>query len=297
MDALLGLRVFCVVAELKSFTAAAERLGLSPAMTSKHIQRVEERVGARLLNRTSRSVSLTEAGMLYLNTVRTVLDGLEQTEAQLAQTLLTPRGVLKVSLPIWMANPSFARLMAAYHQQFPNVVLDLDLSGRKVNLVDEGFDLALRVTPALDETLVARKLATIRFVMVGSPDLLMRLGYPDSLPALQGAPFLAYTGVAPDGRVRLGQGLPDLHLRPIMLSGNETLLHLAAREGIGLSFMPYWLVESDLAEGVLKSVLPEALWPKVTLHAVYPNRSYLPAKMRSFLDFLTSPQGMGGLVD
>ncbi|MBT9373459.1 LysR family transcriptional regulator, partial [Rhizobium sp. CSW-27] len=224
MDSLVGLRVFATVAELRSFSAAAERLGLSPAMASKHVQQVEARVGARLLNRTSRSVSLTEAGTLYLASVRTLLEGLEQAEAQLSHTTVSPKGTLKVSLPVWMANPAFARLLAAFRAQYPAVTLDLDLSGRKVNLVEEGFDLALRVTAALDETLIARRLATIRFALVGTPDLLDRLGRPQQPAKLEGAPFLAYSAVAPDGRVRLGNGpqAPELHLAPVLLSGNET---------------------------------------------------------------------------
>ncbi len=297
MDGLIGLRVFTLVAELRSFSEAADRLGLSPAMVSKHVQAVEARVGARLLNRTSRSVSLTEAGTLYLATVRSLIDGLDQTEAQLSQTALSPRGILKVSLPVWMANPAFARLLAAFRERNPEVTLDLDLSGRKVNLVDEGFDLALRVALTLDDSLIAKRLATIRFVMIGAPQLLDRLGRPDSIEKLRGAPFLAYSAVAPDGRVRLGKGpdAPELQLRPVLISGNETLLHFAAREGVGLSFMPHWLIRDDLVAGVLEPVLPRELWPAVTLHAVYPNRSYLPAKVRSFLDFLGGPEGIGGL--
>ncbi|MDX2104038.1 MAG: LysR substrate-binding domain-containing protein [Alphaproteobacteria bacterium] len=299
MDGLVGLRVFALVADLRSFSAAAERLGLSPAMVSKHVQAVEQRVGARLLNRTSRSVSLTEAGTLYLTTVRGLLDGLDQTEAQLSQTTLSPRGVLKVSLPVWMANPAFARLLAGYHARHPEVTLDLDLSGRMVNLVDEGFDLALRVTPTLDEALIARRLGTVLFILVGSPALLDRLGRPDRVEALAGAPFLAYSAIAADGRVRLGAGSTarELQLRPVLLSGNETLLHLAVREGIGLCVMPHWLIRDDLADGTLEAVLPRELWPAVTVHAVYPNRSYLPAKVRSFLDFLSGPHGILGAED
>ncbi len=196
-----------------------------------------------------------------------------------------------------MANPAFARLLSAFHARYPEVTLDLDLSGRKVNLVDEGFDLALRVSPTLDEMLIAKRLATIYFVLVGTTTLLDRLGRPDGIKDLVGAPFLAYSAVAPDGRVRLGKesDAPELQLRPVLISGNETLLHLAAREGLGLSFMPDWLVREDLASGVLEPVLPLELRPAISLHAVYPNRSYLPAKVRSFLDFLGGPDGIGGL--
>lgn len=297
MDGLLGLRVFALVADLQSFSEAADRLGLSPAMTSKHVQAVERRVGARLLNRTSRSVSLTEAGTVYLASVRALLDGLDQAEAQLSQTTLSPKGILKVSLPVWMATPAFARLLAAFQARYGEVTLDLDLSGRKVNLVDEGFDLALRVTPTLDDSLIARRLATIRFALVGTPALLARLGRPTHFAALDGAPFLAYTPVSADGRVRLGKGTdaPELHMRPVLLSANETLLYYATREGLGLSFMPDWLVAEDLAAGSLEPALPRHLWPAITLHAVYPNRSFLPAKVRAFLDFLSGPDGIGQL--
>jgi len=297
MDSLLGLRVFALVADLRSFSEAADRLGLSPAMTSKHVQAVEARVGARLLNRTSRRVSLTEAGSGYLASVRALIEGLDQAEAQLSQTTLAPKGVLKVSLPVWMATPAFARLLAAFHARYPEVTLDLDLSGRKVNLVDEGFDLALRVSPTLEDSLIARRLATIWFALVGTPALLERLGRPTSIASLNGAPFLAYTPVSQDGRVRLGKGpdAPELKMRPILMSANETLLHFATREGLGLAFMPNWLVGDDLASGRLQPALPRDLWPAITLHAVYPNRSFLPAKVRAFLDFLSGPEGIGGL--
>ncbi|WP_137134152.1 LysR family transcriptional regulator [Rhizobium sp. FKY42] len=288
MDALLGLRVFALVAELRSFSAASERLGLSPAMTSKHVQHVEARVGARLLNRTSRSVSLTEAGTRYLATVRTLLEGLEQAEAELSQTTVSPKGTLKVSLPVWMANPIFAKLIVAFHEQYPTVTLDLDLSGRKVNLVDEGFDLALRVTPSLDEALIARRLTTIRFALVGTSELLDRLGRPKTVEEVHGKPLLAYSSFAADGRILMGNGQDtrELYLNPVVLSGNETLLHFIAREGLALAMMPHWLVQEDLATGRLEAIFPKSLWPAVTLHAVYPNRSYLPAKTRCFLDFL-----------
>lgn len=296
MDTLLSLRVLHAVAEARSFAVAAERLGLSPAMTSKHVQHVEARVGARLLNRTSRSVSLTEAGELYLAQVRPLLDGLDDAEAQLSQTTVMPRGVLKASLPVWMANPIFARVIAAYRSRHPQVTLDLELSGRMVNLVEEGFDLALRATATTPgQGLIARKLAVIRFPLVGAPALLDRIGRPRALADLAAAPFLAYTPVAAGGRVRLGEGpeAAELRFTTVLQSGNETLLHLAAREGMGLTFMPEWLAAEDLAAGRLEQVLPEIMRPTGTLFAVYPERSRLPAKVRSFLDFLTGPAGLG----
>jgi len=294
MDTLLSLRVLAAVAEQKSFAVVAERLGLSPAMTSKHVQHIEARVGARLLNRNSRNVSLTEAGTRYLATIRPLLEGLDEAEAQLSETSLAPRGTLKLSAPVWMANPAFARIIAAYRLENPEVTLDFDLSGRMVNLVEEGLDLALRVTETLGEGLIARKLAEVHFPLVASPEFLERHGRPESTADLTGAPFLTYAPMAGGGRLRYGAGDDafDIRFNPVLLSGNETLILMSAREGMGFAFMPHWLVTDDIAKGLLELVLPNVAWPKVPLRAIYPDRSYLPAKVRSFLDFLAGPKGL-----
>ncbi|MFT3673219.1 LysR family transcriptional regulator [Aestuariivirga sp.] len=288
MDSLLSLRVLGAVADLKSFSAAANRLGLSPAMATKHVQHVEARIGARLLNRTSRNVSLTEAGTIYLARMRPLLEGLDEAEAQISQTAVKPSGRLRVSVPVWMANPPFAALVARYNQRHPDVTLELDLTPRIINLVEEGFDLALRVSSALESGLIARRLGDMHFRLVASPNYLERAGRPQSLADLQGAPFLAYTPVARDGRmsIRTAKGEEEIQFKPVLLSGNESLLMFAAREGMGYSFMPHWLVDSELKKGRLEQVLPDVARPSVPLYAVYPDRSYLPAKVRSFLDYL-----------
>ncbi|WP_137157681.1 LysR family transcriptional regulator [Rhizobium sp. FKL33] len=290
MDRLLGIRVFAAVAEARSFTAVADRLGLSPAMTSKHVQHIEAQVGARLLNRTSRSVSLTEAGAIYLDSVRALLDGLDEAEARISQSSIKPSGRLRISAPVWMATPKFARLAAEFHDQCPDVVLELDFSARTINMVEDGFDLAIRVAMSLEPGLIARKLGDIHFRMVAAPGLLDKIGRPKSLTDLNGAPFLAYTQVTRDGKVKLPSpdGPTEISFRPAMLSGNESLLMFAAREGLGFTFMPHWVVDEELAAGRLEHVLPDLAKPVAPLFAVYPDRSYLPAKVRSFLDFLVA---------
>jgi DNA-binding transcriptional LysR family regulator len=298
MDTLLSLRVLAAVAEHKSFAFVADRMRLSPAMTSKHVQHIEARVGARLLNRNSRNVSLTEAGVRYLATVRPLLEGLEEAEAQLSETTLAATGTLKVSMPVWMANPSFARIIAAYHAESPDVVLDLDLSGQKINMVEEGFDLALRVAASLDDGLIAKKLALVEFPLVASPLFLDRVGRPTKIDDLTGAPFLVYSPMAMGGRIRFGEhaDTSDIHYKLVLQSGNETLIQLAAREGMGFAFLPHWLASDDLVEGLLEPVLPDEAWPKVPISAIYPDRSYMPAKVRSFLDFLAGPMGLGQIT-
>lgn len=295
MDKLTSLRVFCMVAELKSFTAAAARLSLSPAMASKHVMDLENRLGTRLLNRTSRHVSLTETGMLYFNQTRQMLDGLDELEAAVSNVAVTPRGTLKLSAPVWIANTCVARTLAEYHRRYPEVCLDMDLSGRIVNLVDEGYDLALRATAPdrLDPGLVARPLMQVVFHLVASSAYLARAGRPAKLADLNGHSLLLYSGMNSNGILTFDgpQGPETVKFQTVMQTENETMLHLASLEGMGLVFLPIWMVQSDIADGRLEMVLPEALKFSTTLHAVYPSRKYLSAKVRTFIDFLASQIG------
>jgi DNA-binding transcriptional LysR family regulator len=288
MDTLVSIRVFCTVAELKSFTAAAERLGMSPAMSSKHVMHLEERLSARLLNRTSRHVSLTETGALYFEQARQMVDGLDEMEAAVSQTVVAPKGRLRLSAPVWMANPLFAGLLADYRARYPDVTIEIDLSGRMVNLVEEGFDLALRVTAAPDPGLIARTIAEAPFHFVASPKLLDRIGRPRSPDDLQGAPLIAYSFVHADGVVTLDgeRGQRTIRFIPVLQTGNETLMHYACLEGMGFTFLPKALVSEDIATGRLERVLPDQMFFAGKLLAVYPTRKYLSAKVRTFLDFI-----------
>ncbi|SFT15923.1 DNA-binding transcriptional regulator, LysR family [Sulfitobacter marinus] len=297
MDTLLSLRVFAEVAEHKNFSAVAERLNISPAMTSKHVKHVEARVGARLLNRNSRNVSLTEAGAQYLLTIRPLLDGLAEAEAQLTSDRLSPRGTLRMSVPVWMSNPAFAKILTAYHQQNPHVTFDVDLSGRKINMVEEGVDLALRVAFKLDEGLIARKLAEVTFQLLAAPSFLDRFGRPETSADLNNAPMLAYSQVAADGRLKFGgeDGI-DVKLRPILVSSNESILHQAAVAGMGFAMLPNWAAQDDVKDDRLEAVLPNVAWPKLHIQAIYADRSYLPAKVRSFLDFLAGSDGFPAVL-
>lgn len=290
MDTLTSLRVFCMVAELQSFTATARRLDQSPAMVSKHVSRLEDRLGTRLLNRTSRHVSLTEAGALYLAQVRQMLDGLDEVEAALSNVAVSPRGTLKLSAPVWIANTVIARMFVDYHRRYPDVCLDIDLSGRITNLVDEGFDLALRAMAPdrLDPGLIVRPLRKVEFCLMGAPSYLERAGRPSRTADLNGHSLLLYSRMTANGHLPLEgpDGRETVKFRPVMQSGNETMLHLAALEGMGLVFLPLLLARQDIAEGHLEMVLSGALRFSTNLHLVYPSRKYLSAKVRTFIDFL-----------
>lgn len=293
MDTLVSMRVFCLVAELKSFAAAAQRLRISPAMASKHVMQLEKRLGTRLLNRTSRRVSLSESGTLYFEQARQMLDSLDEVEAAVSKATVVPRGTLRLTAPVWMANAIFAGVLADYQARYPEVRLDVDLSGRLVNLVEEGFDLALRATGAPDEALIARPITSVPFRLVATPAFLKRAGRPKTFADLSGQPLLHYA-LYPGESFSLNTNgtVETVKLNPVLRSGNETLLHMAALEGMGFAFLPKWLVTEDIASGRLVHVLPDKVIFEGRLLAVYPSRKYLSAKVRTFIDFVAADKRM-----
>ncbi|MDA9431364.1 LysR family transcriptional regulator [Bradyrhizobium sp. CCBAU 51627] len=293
MDSLVSMRVFCLVAELKSFANAAQRLRISPAMASKHVMQLEKRLGTRLLNRTSRRVSLSESGALYFEQARQMLDSLDEVEAVVSNATVVPHGTLRMTAPVWMANAMFAGVLADYQTRYPEVRLDIDLSGRLVNLVEEGFDLALRATGTPDEALIARPITGVPFYMVAAPAFLKRAGRLRTFADLSGIPLLHYALYPGESFSFTGENGPEtVKLNPVLRSGNETLLHMAALEGMGLAFLPKWLVADDIASGRLEHVLPEHIIFVGKLFAVYPSRKYLSAKVRTFIDFIAADKRM-----
>jgi len=198
MDTLISMQVFRLVAELKGFAAAARRMDMSAAMASKHVMHLERRLGTRLLNRTSRHVSLTETGALYFEQSRQMLDALEEVEAAVTKATVVPRGTLRVSAPVWFANPTFVAVLAAYRARYPEVNIDMDLSGRMVNLVEEGFDLALRASATPGDNLVARTIMPAVFHLVGAPSYLQKAGRPKQMGDLVSHAMLWYALVPTD---------------------------------------------------------------------------------------------------
>jgi DNA-binding transcriptional LysR family regulator len=293
MDSLVSMRVFCLVAELKSFATAAQRLRISPAMASKHVMQLEKRLGTRLLNRTSRRVSLSESGALYFEQARQMLDSLDEVEAAVSHATVVPRGTLRLTAPVWMANTIFVSVLADYQARYPEVRLDVDLSGRLVNLVEEGFDLGLRATGAPDEALIARPITKVPFYMVAARTYLDRAGRPVKPADLAGQASLHYALYPGESFSFAGEhGIETVKLNPVLRSGNETLLHMAALEGMGLAFLPKWLVAEDIAAGRLEHVMPGQVLFEGKLFAVYPSRKYLSAKVRTFIDFVVADKRM-----
>ena len=289
MDTLTSLRVFREVVEGGSFVAAANRLGVSTAMASKHIAHLERHLGARLLNRTSRHLSLTEAGTAYLEQCREALDSLQAGEAAIGLSQEAPRGVLKVTAPVWCANRRFAEALAAYKLQHPDVVVDIRLENRKADLVEEGYDLALRVTRDPSPTLIVRPLCTLQFHLVATPAYLKRVGRLRGVADIERLGAILPTYVNLDGLEVVGPaGKVKLHLSATMKTDDTTLSYHAVHAGLGWAYLPDWLVADDLKRGDLKRVLPGIKTLPLTLFAAYTSRKYMTAKVRSFIDFFST---------
>ena len=291
MDTLRSMRVFRAVVELDSFVRASERLDLSPAMVSKHVMHLERHLDARLLNRSSRHLSLTEIGKVYFEQCRDMLDNLDEVEATVGRTTVVPRGMLRLSAPVWFANPIFTRTLAAYRARFPEVTFDIDLSGRVVNLVEEGFDLALRVSEAPAPALIARPVGSVVFYLVASPAYLARAGVPRQPQELAVHAMISYSLMAAGNELRF-DGV-TVKFQPVLQSNNESLLHAAALDAMGIALLPSWQADDDLAAGRLVRLFDSYQLVSGKVHAVYTSRRYLSSKVRTFIDFLAAEGRLG----
>jgi len=287
MDTLTSIRVFRQVVESGSFVGAADRLDLSTAMVSKHVMSIEKRLGVRLLNRNSRTISLTEPGKLYFERCKTILDDLEETELELTSLNAAPRGVLRVTAPSWAAGQRIADLLAEYRRRCPDVVVDVTFEDRIVNLVEEGYDLAFRMTreEALSPGLIARRVRPVRFLLAGSPGYLKRHGVPKSPEELSQHDFVAIGGldyvplIGPTGTIQVPVRVA---LRYRSMAG---VAHAVAA-GIGLAALPPPYFEDPYFTDKLVSVLNDYPMQEGTLYLVYASRKYVPLKIRSFVDFM-----------
>jgi len=287
MNILLSMRIFCTVAELRSFTATADRFNMAHSAVSKHVAMLERHLSARLLNRTSRHVSLTEVGARYLEQARRILESIDETEASVRNTAVKPSGILKISAPPWLANSDFVSMLADYRKAYPDVDLDIDIDLVERSTAHEydDLDIAIRITNTPGEGMIAQHLATLTFRLVAAPSYLDNHQRPRVPSDVDGWPLLHYSAYPTDGTVVFRSG-DRVTFRPIMRSSSTALLYLAVRAGIGPAFMPAALIERDVAEGRLEYVLPEGTASPIKLYAIYPRRPYVSAKVKTFLRFL-----------
>jgi DNA-binding transcriptional LysR family regulator len=287
MDTLQSMRVFREIVDAGSFVGAAKKLDISTAMASKHLMHLERRLGARLLNRSSRHLSLTDAGSAYYEQTREMLDTLEQAEAAVSHASVVPRGTLRVTAPVWFATRHFTRLIAGYRARYPDVLLDIDLNDRIVDLVEEGYDLGLRVTPAPGATLIARRLAEIEFVIVAAPSYVAARGEPRAPAEVATHAWIGYAYALSSEFTVTGPDGTETVSAPSTLRTNSTALALQmATAGMGIAILPPWMTEDEIAAGRLVEILPGYALAPIPLYAVYTSRRYLSPKVRTFVDFM-----------
>jgi DNA-binding transcriptional LysR family regulator len=289
MDHFTALKVFRQVVEAGSFAAAGRRLGLSPAAISKNIGELESHLGVRLLNRTTRRLSRTEAGLQYYESVVRALDELSNADASLAPLQRNPSGRLRIAAPGTLTLIRLSAAMPRFIARYPELSVDLHTDSRQINLIDDGFDIAIRATDALvDSSLVARKLTTLRQVVCGSPKYFQTTArpiHPRDLPEHN----CLKSSLTED--VEEWEFSRDTERERIPVSGrfratSTWVIRDAIIAGCGLALLPHIYVQEELEKGLLETVLNDWMPVHYSVYAVYPSRQYMPAKVRAFLDFV-----------
>src|SRR5687768_13601018 len=287
------MAVFVRVVATGSLSAAARELSLSPAMISRRLAALETRLGVRLVNRTTRSLHLTDEGASYYDSCTRVLAEIEQADAEVSAARQEPQGTLRVALPASFGNQYVAPLVPQFAARYPAVQLALSLSDRNVNLIEEGYDLAIRIADLADSSLAARKLAPNRRVVCASPEYLRRHGTPRHPHELAGHNCLTTSDFSATWDYRGPNGEPG----SIRVSGryacdNWEVLREWALAGLGIALKSTWDVRAQLEDGSLAPLCPGYTFDTdVAIYAVYPHRRFLPAKTRAFIEFLADSFG------
>jgi DNA-binding transcriptional LysR family regulator len=295
-DPLHEMSIFAKVVSAGSLSAAARELGLSPAVVSRRLAALEARLGTRLINRTTRSLHLTDEGASYYEACARILSEIEEADAVASAGRVEPQGVLKVALPASFGHQLVAPLVPSFAARYPKVRLALSLSDRAVNLIDEGFDLAVRIAELEDSSLAARKLAPNRRVVCASPEYLRRHGTPRTPRDLAQHNFLianwdsgfAMTLEFKDPVGKLG----EVRVTGKYACDNWEVLREWALAGLGVALKSTWDVHRNLEDGSLVALCPGYSFDTdVAIYAVYPHRRHLPAKTRAFIEFLAEAIG------
>ena len=289
LDRLAAMAAFVKVVELGGFARAAARLSLSTSAVSRQVAELEAHLGVRLLNRTTRTLSLTESGQAFLERAVQLLADVEEAEALVASASPEPRGMLRLTAPITFGERHLAPAIAAFVARHPVVRFEVELSDRVVDIVDEGFDLAVRIGASGSQALIARRIGATQLVCCASPVYLARQGTPRTPADLAGHACLTYAYLASPDAWRFVDGEGREHVArvagPAHANNGRFLAALAAAD-LGVTLEPDFIVGDDLAAGTLIALLPGYLPPLSPIYAVYPSRRHLSAKVRAFVDFL-----------
>jgi len=297
MDRFSAANTFVKVVELGSFARAAERLDLSTSAVSRQLAELERHLEVRLLNRTTRRLSLTEPGQAFHERCVQLLADLDEAEASVRSATVVPRGTLRLTCGVTFGELYLAPAIAEFATLHPQLLFDLDLSDRAVDLVDEGFDLAIRIGAPGQRALVARRIGWTQLICCAAPAYLRRHGTPQTPDDLLQHQCLAYTYVATPNAwtFEAPGGEPHTVRVPVCHRANSGRMLVAlAVAGLGLTMEPDFIVAPEVRSGALVRVLPQVRAPRSPIAAVYPSRRHLSAKVRAFADFLVARFAVGG---
>lgn len=289
MDRLTSMSVFVVAADEGSLIAAARRHGLSPSMAGKHVAAIEAELNVRLMQRSTRSLVLTEAGRAYYVRCKRILEEFEEAKRETADTQGTLRGTLRITAPVTYGIMHLGDVMAGFLERHPGVTLDVMLSDRYIDLIAEGIDVAVRIGRLRNSDLVAKRLAPCRMVLCVSRRLLDQAGPLQTVAELRQMPRLAFSDAVSTGDWTLIDSDGNSHLidGPIrMAANNMQMLLAAALRGSGIAYGPSFVFEAHIASGDLVPLLPDYRTSDLAIHAVYPTNRHLSLKLRSFVDHL-----------
>ena len=289
MDRLNNMTVFVEVVNSDGFSAAAEKMGLSRAQISKSVMQLEEHLGTRLLNRTTRRISLTETGRVYYERCKTILADIEEIESITSEQTAEPRGTLTISAPTSFGLLHLNDAIPQYIQRYPQVQISLSLTDRIIDVVSEGFDVVVRIAELEDSSLIARKIAPCKRVFCASPQYLEQHGIPKVPQDLAIHHCLVYSNeLKPDHwKLHGPDGVETVNVNGPICADNGDILKDAAVAGLGITLLPTFIVGPELKAGNLTQVLDNYCPPEISIYAVFPSRRYLSAKVRTFIDFLT----------
>ncbi|PYC25736.1 LysR family transcriptional regulator [Aquipseudomonas alcaligenes] len=286
--------IFTRVVECHSFTQAAQSLGMQKSTVSRRIALLEERLGVRLLNRTTRKLRLTEVGQAYYERCRQIMLDFAEAEQAVMQLQQAPSGLLRITAPIEFGQLFLGRVLGEFMRQYPQISAEVELTSRDVDPLEEGVDIAIQVGQPRDSTLIARKLFESRRRLCASPAYLAQHGTPRTVQELAGHRALHLPVDSPRHWPLLGE---NIACQRVLACNNITLAREAALAGAGIAALPVMISEAAVQDGELIELLPEARLPTGELYAVYPSRRFQAMKVKAFLDFLIASLPQAGLLE
>jgi DNA-binding transcriptional LysR family regulator len=289
MDKFLEMKTFAAVVDSGSFVRAADALNTSKPAVSRYVAELEQRLGVRLLQRTTRKLSITEEGRVFYDRCKSVLADVEVAEAEITSKAVAVKGLIKVNVPVSFGLLELAKVWPDFMTKYPDVELDITLSDRFVDLVEEGYDLAVRIARMPNSSLISRQLATTRMILCASPGYLKKHGLPKKPADLAEHAVLSYSLLATGDQWEFEgtQGKTFVTVNPVMRTNSGDSCLAAARKHKGIILQPSFMVEDDLKSGALVELLAGYRSLEFGIYAVYPSRQFVSPKTRAMIDFLS----------